>query len=270
MSMLPNTYLPQYITTPDGVARALGLQPSAIHCPGFLAAIPGPIDPTLPESALCEFDDWPHQLAVLDQGSWNACTYYASTQALQYGRYQSGQPYTSLNPLWPYLLATGGQNVGTNLIEASLRIEQYGIPPVQAQPRSQAEISSDAQRFRFELSEQLSTYEQILSEVARHRAVVCSVCVSNRWNQLDAEGVPGVTRGQGNHAIFLGGGLIKSKVHGWMPKTVGTWGTAWGQGGFGWYSREHFDATRYFEAFTEAAVIEDLADGDNPPPVLIA
>lgn len=260
-------YGPQYIVTPDGVGRPLGLEPSAIHCPGFLAAIPPPTDPTLPESALCEFDEWPHELPVLNQGSWNACTYYASTQALHYGRYQSGQPYVSLNPLWPYMLATDGKNVGTNLIEASLRIEQYGIPPLAAKL---GEATAQAQRFRFELAEQLRTYEQLLSEVARRRPVVGSVCVGDRWNRLDPEGVPGVTRGQANHAIFLGGGLIKSKAHGWMIKHVCSWGPSWGQLGFAWYTREHFDRSAYGEAFTVAAVYEDLAGTDNPPPVLIA
>jgi hypothetical protein len=254
------------IRTPDGVERLLGLVPSRTHCPVLLGAIPVSTGQVIPENQLVEYQDWPACLSVLDQGQWNACTYYASTQALMYGRCQSGQAHISLDPMWPYLAVTEGANVGTNLIEAGLRIARFGVPPVGTQ---QAMVATEAQRFRFELGKQFVDYEQILSEVARHRAVVGSVCVGPSWNHLDAEGVPGVTSGTANHAIFLGGGVRKSQRHGWIIQHVGSWGPAWGNNGFAWYTEAHFDASRHGEFYAVQGVHEDMSI-DVPPPVAIA
>jgi hypothetical protein len=256
----------QFVVTPDGRSRVLGLDPSALACPGLLSAIPVTKGQIIPESALIEYDDWPACLPVLDQEHWNACTYFASTQALLYGRYQSGQSYIALDPLWPYLIVTGGQNIGTNLIEASLRIEQLGVPPVGTPAES---VAQEALRFRFEFSEQFTSYLQLLSAVARHRAVAGSVCVGDPWMHVDSEGVPGVVKGRANHAIFLGGGIRKSPRHGWMIRHCGSWGTNWGQGGFAWFTEAHFDASLYGEAFAVQGVTEDLAV-DVPPPVPVA
>jgi hypothetical protein len=255
----------QFVWTPDGRTRVLGLVPSAIECPGLLAAIPVTKGQVIPETALVEYDDWPICLPVLDQGQWNACTYYASTQALMYGRYQGGQSYIALDPLWPYLTVTGGKNVGTNLIEASLRIEQLGVPPVGTPAPN---VAQEASRFRFELSEQFTSWPQIVSAVARRRAVAGSVCVGDPWMHLDAEGVPGVLKGRANHAIFLGGGLVKSPRHGWMIKHCGSWGPSWGMSGFAWFTEAHFDASLYGEAYAVQGVTEDLVI-DVPPPVAV-
>jgi hypothetical protein len=161
---------------------------------------------------------------------------------------------------------TGGRNEGTNLIESSLMLSQFGVPPVKT-PAPMA--VQEALRFRFELSEQFTSYLQILSAVARHRAVVGSVCVGEPWMHLDVEGVPGLVYGQANHAIFLGGGVRKSKRHGWMVRHVGSWGRNWGHAGFGWYTEAHFNASKLGEAYAVQGVHEDLAV-DIPPAVLVA
>jgi hypothetical protein len=252
------------IRTPDGKLRVLGLIPSQIHCPGFLEAIAPNTGALVPRSQLQEFDAWPTWLPILDQRSWNACTYFASAQALMYARLQGGQPHVQLDPLHPYFAVTGGRNVGTNLIEASVRIAQLGIPPLH---ETTATAAAAARRFRFELSEQLTTFPQLLSAVARHRTVVGSICAGPHWMQLDGSDAPGVDRGQANHAIFLGGGLRKDPEHGWMLKHAGSWGTDWGDQGFAWYTEAHFDATRYGEAYVVRGVVEDSIGTVDPPPI---
>jgi len=254
------------VTTPDRVVRVLGLVPSQLHCPSLMAAIPRTTGQIIPEHALIEYDEWPICLPVLDQGQWNACTYFSSTQALLYGRYESGQGYIALDPMWPYLKVTDGQNTGTNLIESSLMLSQFGVPPVKTPPNI---VLQEAARFRFEISEQFTSFLQILSAVARRRAVVGSVCVGDPWMHLDDEGVPGVVHGRANHAIFLGGGIRKSPRHGWMVRHVGSWGKHWGNAGFGWFTEAHFNASLYGEAYGVQGVHEDLCI-DVPPAVPIA
>lgn len=254
------------ITTRDGRPRLLGLIPSRLHCPTLLAAVPPMSGQIIPEHALVEYDDWPECLPVLDQGGSNACSYFAAAQALMYGRYQNGQAYVALDPLCAWIAVTGGENVGTNLLEAGLWCKTHGVPPMGTPA---ALVVLQAKRFRFEFGEKFTTWPQILSEVARRRAVVGSVCVGDAWMHLDDEGVPGVTHGQANHAVLLGGGLRKSVAHGWMIRHVGSWGRSWGWGGFGWYTEDHFDRSYFGECYGVQAVTEDLAV-DVPPPVPVA
>jgi hypothetical protein len=251
------------IVTPDGVRRLLGLIPSALYGAGVLPEKPIDLRELVPQNELVPFDAWPDELPILDQGAWNACTWYSSCQALQFARFESGQGYIPLDCLYSYLLITGGKNTGTNILQAAQSIEAYGIPPVGAAP---SEVREQAYRFRMQLTDRLVTWPQILSAVARRRGVVGSVCVGNAYMTLDAEGVMGVTRGQANHAVMFGGGVKHSQKHGWCVKHAGSWGTAWGQAGFGWYSERHFDSSSYGEAYVTQAAAEDLAV-DVPPPI---
>jgi hypothetical protein len=252
------------ITTADGVRRLLGLIPSALYGAGVLPEKPIDLAELVPQGELEAFDSWPPDLPILNQGEWNACTWFSSCQALQFARFQSGQGYIPLDCLYSYLIVTGGRNTGTNILQAAQAIEDHGIPPVGS--TAGPDVKEQAYRFRMQLTDQLVTWPQILSAVARRRPVVGSVCVGNAYMQLDSEGVMGVTRGRANHAIMFGGGLKFSPKHGWCVKHAGSWGTSWGQKGFGWYSEAHFEHSTYGEAYTTRAVHEDLAV-DVPPPI---
>ena len=236
-----------------------------MYAAGILPTVPALATELVPIADLAPYDAWPHDLPILDQGSWNACTYFSSVQALQYARFESGQPYVALDPLYPYLRVTGGRNTGTNILQAAGILAEAGVPPVGKSKSN--DVTAAALRFRIELSESLTSWEELLSEVVRRRPVVGSVCVGRTYQHVDSDGVMGIDRGTANHAIFLGGGLRKSPKYGWMIKHAGSWGTAWGQNGFGWYTQAHYDSAGYGEYYTVAAVREDLADNENPPEV---
>jgi hypothetical protein len=253
------------VLTPDGVTRILGLIPSRLYG-APLQAPPEEPGELVPWSEITAYDAWPAELPVLDQGAWNACTWFASCQALQYARHQSGQSYVSLDPLYAYLIVTGGRNTGTNILHAAQLIEMRGIPPKGL--TESADVREQAARFRMDLTSSLTSWEQILSAVATRRPVVGSVRVGPNYMHLDAEGAMGIDPGQCNHAIFLGGGLKWSDRYGWMIKHAGSWGTAWGMLGFGWYTQAHFDAGKYGEAYVTRAAREDMASDDASPPVV--
>jgi hypothetical protein len=255
----------QSIITPDGITRALGLVPSKLFGAG-LPEVPIDQGAVLNQAELVPFDSWPTPLPILDQGRYNACTWFASCQALQFARFENGQNYIPLDCLTAYLKTTGGRNVGTNILQAAESIKISGIPPVGTEA---PDFVQQAARFRMELTAQIVTWPQILTCIVRRRAVVGSVCVGPEYMTLDAEGVMGVTRGQANHAVMFGGGLLWSDRHGWCIKHAGSWGPRWGQAGFGWYTEEHFDRSAYGEAYVVGTVREDLAT-DVPPPVPIA
>jgi C1A family cysteine protease len=259
--------------TPDGRTFILGLPQS----PQILrAAVPGVYGATIPASEIPDWEHWPDQLKILDQNGYGACTHYASTQGLMYARLQSGQPHVQLEPLFSYSIATGGWNTGTSILQASKQISEQGvceagkITAKLANPRSfSAEARSNAMRFRIEIDQKLESFDELLSEVGgRRRAAIASIQVGWTYSKLDSEGCMGVDRGMGNHAILIAGGKKTLKSGQPALKHAGSWGAAWGRSGFGWYKEAHWDATKWMEAYTIKAVIEDPDDASNPPVVL--
>lgn len=261
--------------TPDGHRYLLGLPRS----PEYLrAALPCASGDVIPASEIPDWDHWPSQLKVLDQNGYNGCTHYSSTQGLMYARLQSGQPHVQLEPLYSYSIATGGWNVGTSILEAAQQIATVGVCQVGQIPaqlmnpnRFPAQAKANALRFRFEIDQQLNSWDEVLSEVGgRRRAVVLAVQVGNSYSYLSPEGVMGVDRGPGNHAILIAGGKKTLKSGKPALRHCGSWSKSWGQDGFGYYTEGHWNATGYQEAYTVKAVVEDVADADTPPTVLVA
>ncbi|MDR3582607.1 MAG: hypothetical protein P4L67_05010 [Candidatus Pacebacteria bacterium] len=256
--------------TPSGQKFLLGLPRSSEI---LRSAIPRMASSVIPASEIPDWDHWPSQLKVLDQNGYNGCTHYSSTQGLMFARLQSGQPHAQLEPLYSYSVATGGWNVGTSILDAAAQIAKVGIcevgqiPASLANPRSfSAKAVANALRFRFEIDQQLNSWEEVQSEAGgRRRAVILAIQVGNTYSNLDSEGCMGVDRGPGNHAILIAGG--KKTLRNGKPalRHCGSWSRAWGQNGFGWYKEDHWNATGYQEAYTIKAVIEDPSDADTPP-----
>src|SRR6185369_6110970 len=115
------------------------------------------------------------------------------------------------------------------------------------------------------IGDQLKTWDEVLTRVALRESMDLSICVQDNFNNLDAEGAPGVGKGPGNHAVMVGGGIKTSKRWGRMIRMANSWGVKWGQRGFCWLARAHIESGTWFEAFTVRALNEDLADTDNPP-----
>jgi hypothetical protein len=75
------------VLTPDGVTRILGLTPTQLY-EAALQAPPEEPGELVPWSEITAYDAWPPELPILDQGAYNACTWFASCQALLYARHQ--------------------------------------------------------------------------------------------------------------------------------------------------------------------------------------
>lgn len=268
--MARKTNLPSIVDPYTGETRLLGSIPSD---PRKVAAVPLYVGEVLPESELREFDDWPKAVAIKDQDGKGACNGHATATAAELARFVEGMGHVPLSAWWVYSILCNGVDRGSNILDAYELIGKDGVAPESTvdygiiNPRKlTAEAKAAAPRFRVEQGESLKTWRQITSAVMLRQSLNISVCVGRRFNNLDAEGVVGVDRGPGNHAVCVGLGLKKSAKHGWLVKMGNSWSTQWGQDGFCWLSEAVIEAGSYFEAFSVKAIVDDPSDADNLPP----
>lgn len=258
------------IVTPDGIARPLNLRPSIRS---RLAAVPvsGLV---LPDSEIRDFDAWPRDLSIKDQGAVGACNGHATATALEYARRQSGQPHLPLSAWYVYGRLVMGRDTGSNILEALDLITSEGCAPEllvkygDFSGRYTAEVMDAARRFRLEIGARLTNWQEVLARVALREPINLSICVGARFNQLDSEGVPTPARGPANHAVMVGGGIKTSPKWGRLVLCANSWGVGWGRKGYCWLAEAHIAQASWFEAFTIRAATEDPSDKSDPPKVL--
>jgi hypothetical protein len=251
-----------------GETRILNLQPSD---PAQLWLV-GAGAPVLPKSEIRDFDRWPAQITIKDQNGRGACNGHATVTALEFARAMQGQPHVGLSAWYVYSILCGGWDRGSNILDALKLVQANGAAPESLveyklinPKRLTAEANKAALRFRLTIGRQLTTWDEILSAVALRRSLNLSIHVGTRFGSIDSEGVPGVGRGMGNHAVMCGGGIKTSPKWGKLIRMANSWSTAWGQNGFCWLSQAHIEGGSWFECFEVDAVSEDLVDDNNPP-----
>lgn len=261
--------LPTVVDPYTGETRVLGSLPSD---PRLMAAMPTYGGEVLPESELAAFHDFPDALVVKDQDGRGACNGFATAGAVEQARFVAGMPHVPLSGWYPYAILCNGVDRGSNILDAYRLAGERGIAPESTvkygiiNPRQlTAESHGAAKRFRMELGDTYQSWRQVVSAAMLRESMNLSVCVGNRFNTLDSEGVPGVDRGMGNHAVCVGLGLKKSSRWGWLVLMRNSWSTRWGAEGFCWLAEAHIEAGSYFECFGVKAVADDPEATDNPP-----
>lgn len=218
------------------------------------------------------FDEWPAPIGILDQDGKGACNPHAGVLGLMIDRYNSGQRHVDLSPWKVYAALCGGRDVGSNILECLDYLTNTGtcttgeFPYGVIDPRKiDAGDQATSRRFRIERGRRLETFEEIVTNVILRRPINFSLCVGARFNNIDAEGVPGVGRGPGNHAVTAYGGLKISKKWGALFKMPNSWSRAWGVDGFCWIARAHVEGGSWFEAYEITASLVDPEDPNTPP-----
>ena len=154
-----NTHPFEHIVTPDGETRILNLVPS----PADRLVMVGAPGLTLPDSEIKDFDAWPAPIAIKDQNGKGACNGHATATALEFARYQGGQPHVPLSAWFVYGRLTGGWDRGSNILEAFDLIQKEGCAPESLveykdfSGKYSADVSKAATRFRLEIGDKLET-----------------------------------------------------------------------------------------------------------------
>ena len=232
--------------------------------------------PIVPESQWQEFDlttEPGYPLVVKDQNGKGACNGHATAEAMELARWIHGQPHVPLSGWFPYAILCGGWDRGSSIGEALALIEKTGLAPETQVPYgtiNPTRLSKDAYdvatNFKCEVGIPLESWEQIMSAVQlRMGGVNVSIRVSNGVWTIDDEGIVPVSRGQGNHAICIGHGVKRLKSGGWAIKWQNSWSGQWGDKGYAWYTKDHWETQTLREAWVIRTPMENPRDDSNPP-----
>ena len=254
----------------DGVSRWMGWIP--------------PVDPprlqqglplfALDKSAWSEFE-YTQPTQVKDQGNLGACNGHAaaSTLELAYWIGLGSAPVPPLSAWFVYATLCNGLDRGSNIGDALTLLQGQGtcldslVPYSTINPRQiSQDAHTDAERHKISLGGTLETWDDICNAIQLRRPVNLSVRAASNWSDLDASGVPPINIGMGNHAVGVGWGM-RHKDGDWQIKMQNSWSTKWGQNGYCWLTRRHWELQSYREAYY--VEVATAFPGTEPPRILV-
>lgn len=233
----------------------------------------GPGVKAIPEADWQEFDFWPAEVQIKDQGEYGACNGHAAALGLELARWAEGLNHVPLSAWWVYGNLTGGWDTGSNPMDALNLLTATGCAPESDVPwgmfnprKFTAAAKSDAPRYRAEKSGVITDPDLLMTAVQLRQPLNATVDVVNGFNTLDSDGVPqGLGRRSDNHAITLAFGAKKTSAHGWCVKMANSWTTQWGLKGFCWIPLAKLCVNNGFECYALSAAANDPSDKKNPP-----
>jgi hypothetical protein len=257
----------------SGNVRPLGFLPGD---PGRMMAVPALAEADLiPEANWVEFHEWPEHIKIKDQNGRGACNGFAAALGTETTRYVAGMPHIPLSGWYVYSILCNGVDRGSMILDALELLQERGCSPEDQvkygviNPRQlTAEAHKEAPRFKVEIGERLTTYQQLGTAIQRRQSINLAVCVGNAFNNLNSDGVPQLGRSWCNHAVHVGLGMKRAKDGSWLALMANSWTTQWGQNGFCWLPLKYIPTASAFEAYTLRAVVDDTADNTKPPDLI--
>ena len=209
--------------------------------------------------------DW-----IYNQGNIGSCNGCAGAKALERARVMRGLERVKLSGEGLYAAINGGRDVGSMLDDGMHFMVDSGVPLESDVPareyrksRIKPEAYQRASRFKALEPYRVDTESQLASGLALGFVGVVAVHATQRFSQLDGDGVVASTDGPGNHAV----GVDDVRVHDGELQfdMFNSWGTGYGQDGRGWLSwLRHFRTTHKYHAFYLIRSTIDDQEGDNP------
>jgi Papain family cysteine protease len=214
------------------------------------------------------------EIGVKNQGSFGACNGHAAATSLEWSCAIQGAARVALSPWYIYSILCNGVDRGSNIGQALQLLEGKGTCPEDMVPwgtidprRISPEAHAQAPRFRIERGRMLDSWEWLMTASQLRLPFNFSLCVGAHFNRISAEGVVGLDRGMGNHALCGGIGAKRLKDGRWAILLQNSWGPAWGMKGFAYFTEDHIHSQQYGEAYVVGAATEDLHAADVAPAV---
>ena len=212
---------------------------------------------------------------VGNQGMQNSCVAWAVAYALKSyeEKVESGQ-MIKFSPSFIYNQINNGQNVPTYITDALNVLSQQGVCPWDEMPYDQndwvtkpsQQASTDAKKFRIDYWRKINHLD--IKEVKAHLAagypIIIGATVSNEFihNGKDIWKNPGTP--EGGHCMLLVGYDDAKNAF----KVMNSWGTEWGDNGFGWIDYGLFTNSQvimYGFVAKDAITVQAPTIADNKP-----
>ncbi|HOB43670.1 MAG TPA: C1 family peptidase [Bacillota bacterium] len=255
----------------DGRECHLGCLPRLLH-PGAAYPILGS-DPARPNITVIPREQWAevdfsHLVAeILDQDGTNACNAFAAVQTLHVLRAEAGLPYVRLSPGNLYGRINGGVDGGSYLSDAIKELEKDGVCTAQTVPelewrprRWPVGWQTEAKKFRILEAWDCPTFEHLASALLLGFPVNLGVFVGRNFSPQSDGWLPDYRGGGGGHAMCGVGLCYHSQRKTWGIKVANSWGTWWGQDGFGVVPESYFRTGAFADAWAVRGIVDPQGD----------
>lgn len=197
------------------------------------------------------------------------CVGFATAAAAMKVRFGMGQTFQRLSGSFVYSFINGGRDQGASIGEA-LDVARNGICLESEADwdaiypsRIPSSARETAKRFQAEEIYRVDTWSECCSALQMGFAVVYAVMVGGSFDRLDSDGVIGLDRGPGNHAVHAFG-MTKSAGGVWLAEGFNSWGPTWGDQGRFRSGQRHWESVQQ-DAFAFRVVKWDPQDPNQPP-----
>jgi len=215
---------------------------------------------------------------VLDQQQHGSCVGFSAAGAEMISRDLRGLTYARLSGSYVYSWINGGQDNGANIVDSLNALQTHGTCldatcPVNSIYRQQSK-AGDVEAARFKIAfgvaitsaNQGNCFDWIGSIIQMGSLVQFAVEVGNNYENFDANGVAGFSRGSGNHSVYADGMIQINGV--WYLTKKNSW-NMWGpwKNGYVLLSEQHIQGVVDAggeDAYSHVDVMDDPSDVNNP------
>jgi hypothetical protein len=251
--------------------------------------------PTIPDKDLTDNAAW-WDAPLIDQRSHGSCVGFSCSIAIMHKRARDGYATPKLSGAYLYSKVNGGRDAGAAISDGIDAAKQFGTCLETSAPwddiypsrYDRAKCDAEALLYRVDTYLRLESSSDFLSALELGWTVGGAVQVNNNFNNLDRDGVWGLGRGAGNHAVAVDGKYRHPTTRDWMLPNPMSWGTQAGMtgpppawlkqvepnapanlSGWGFFKLAHFDAVNFQELYAIQSVYVG-PDSDPGPPSPIA
>lgn len=204
---------------------------------------------------------------ILDQDGTNACNAFSSIQALHVLRSEAGLPHVRLSPGNLYGRINGGVDGGSYLSDAIEALEKEGVCTAETvselewrQRRWPSSWKDEAKKFRILEAWDCPTFEHLASALLLGFPVNLGVFVGSNFRVQDDGWLADYRRGGGGHAMCGVGLCYHSQRKTWGIKVANSWGTWWGQDGFGVVPESYFRSGAFADGWAVRGAVDPTGE----------
>ena len=209
---------------------------------------------------------------IINQGRYGSCNGCAGAMALTRARIRRGLSRVDLSGTDLYAQVNGNRDNGSMLDDGMQSITKRGVATLAKVPltkiyrRQYDAKAADREARKYKAFECYRCVElaDLWTALALGWDCVVVVHAGSSFSRLDSNGVSGVNRGRGNHAVAADGLLWAGGEI--VADAYNSWGKSWGHRGRMLLTAEHFKQTIGVHSFYAIRSSTDSEDNPIPKP----